>query len=316
MGDKPRLTINAEEAVNLIRSGTSDTDLMLKYNISARSLERLFSKLVDTGEISRSELDKRMESSQRSHVVDIVSSPVSRSQDRKKKVRISAAEVVGCIRSRMSDIELMDKYNISAKGLDRLFRKLVSRGDVEQSELDERKKAFQWSDLAFVRSNGHSVEAVLDAEDGPEHRMSALPELWEQHRVAIAAALGALGGVIGTLIVMLMLMGVDQALQLIGRAPPAQVSAVTVPDSLDAVTKQMTTVLESIARGEQGTKDPAKETGSQQYEECLKRCDSRFSGGDAADRALWVNCRKNCVLRYSERMKKIRELYYRSGGGG
>jgi hypothetical protein len=78
VGEKPRLAINAREAVDLFRQGASDIDLMERYNISARSLERLFKKLLDEGEISKSELKRRMFSSGKTHAVDVVSQAVNR----------------------------------------------------------------------------------------------------------------------------------------------------------------------------------------------------------------------------------------------
>jgi hypothetical protein len=69
---------------------------------------------------------------------------------------------VQSIGSGMSDVELMNKYNLSARGLDRLLRRLVKRGDMVQSELDERKKSFYWAEVAFVKSNGRSVEPLDD----------------------------------------------------------------------------------------------------------------------------------------------------------
>ncbi len=41
------------------------------------------------------------------------------------KIKINAAQVVRDIRSGMDDPDLMGKYNLSAKGLQSLFRKLV-----------------------------------------------------------------------------------------------------------------------------------------------------------------------------------------------
>lgn len=56
----------------------------------------------------------------------------------KEKPVISAAEAVKCIKSGMDDSSLMSTFNISAKGLRSLFRKLVASGAIAQQDIDER----------------------------------------------------------------------------------------------------------------------------------------------------------------------------------
>jgi outer membrane protein assembly factor BamB len=54
------------------------------------------------------------------------------------KVKINAAQVLRDIRSGVDDPELMGKYNLSAKGLQSLFRKLVDAKLLTEAELDVR----------------------------------------------------------------------------------------------------------------------------------------------------------------------------------
>ncbi len=54
------------------------------------------------------------------------------------KTRLSAREVLNDIRSGCDDAFLMDKYNLSHRGLQSLFRKLIDKGIITQEELDER----------------------------------------------------------------------------------------------------------------------------------------------------------------------------------
>ena len=54
------------------------------------------------------------------------------------KPRVAAKDVVKDIRSGMSDSDLMRKYRVSAKGLEKLFAKLVRAGALKQSDLDQR----------------------------------------------------------------------------------------------------------------------------------------------------------------------------------
>ena len=54
------------------------------------------------------------------------------------KVTIDAAQVLRDIRSGMEDADLMGKYNLSARGLQSLFRKLTNAKLLTETELDSR----------------------------------------------------------------------------------------------------------------------------------------------------------------------------------
>jgi len=54
------------------------------------------------------------------------------------KATIDAKEALDAIRAGMDDHALMDKFRLSAKGLQSLFRKLLSSGVITQAELDRR----------------------------------------------------------------------------------------------------------------------------------------------------------------------------------
>ena len=51
---------------------------------------------------------------------------------------IDAGEALKCIRSGMSDVEIMAKFNISTKGLQSLFNKMLGAGIINQADLDNR----------------------------------------------------------------------------------------------------------------------------------------------------------------------------------
>ena len=311
LGAKPRLAINAREAVELFRSGMSDVELMKRYNISARSLERLFKKLVDEGEITKSELHSRMYRSGRSHVVDVVSEPVAQAHRiRTNKVRISAEDVVKSLKSGMSDIDLMNEYNLSARGIDRLLRRLVKRGDIAREELERRKKSFYWADLAFVPSDGRSVEPLNEEDLDGVPDEAGFREFIEVHKVGIAACLGALGGVLATIAFSLCVAGMDTTRSLIfGTGAPQSLAGHSV-DPLDNATQQVIFALESIARGDRISEKVGTDARSSEYTKCLSDCDREFPGTNPEDRVLWLNCRKGCVVRYSKRMQELRNLYH------
>jgi hypothetical protein len=49
------------------------------------------------------------------------------------KAIVNAEDAVRSIRSGMTDEALMEKYEISQKGLESLFKKLIAAGAIEQS---------------------------------------------------------------------------------------------------------------------------------------------------------------------------------------
>ena len=54
---KPK--VNGKELLRLIRSGMSDIELMKRYSLSARGLERIFAKLVRAGALKPGDLERR-----------------------------------------------------------------------------------------------------------------------------------------------------------------------------------------------------------------------------------------------------------------
>ncbi len=52
-------TINAKQAVNDVRSGMADAELMGKYGLSAKGLQVLLKKLIDTGRLQQHEMEAR-----------------------------------------------------------------------------------------------------------------------------------------------------------------------------------------------------------------------------------------------------------------
>lgn len=58
--DKDRPSINAKDAIRCLKMGMDDSSLMNRYRISAKGLRSLFRKLVASGLIDQSELDRRM----------------------------------------------------------------------------------------------------------------------------------------------------------------------------------------------------------------------------------------------------------------
>jgi CheY-like chemotaxis protein len=131
-----REVAHADEAVNCIRSGMDDAALADKFNLSFSGLQRLFEELIAAGKLKQSEIYERNLLSQGSVVVDIAEAKLPDASP--KKPVIDAAGVLQCIRDGMSDSALMKRYNISAKGLESLFRKLVAAGVIDKSDIEKR----------------------------------------------------------------------------------------------------------------------------------------------------------------------------------
>ncbi len=152
--------VDAKEARDDILAGLSDAELMEKYRVSAKGLESLFSKLLKAGIISQSQLDERMHGYDATvHVTArvgpfiIVPTPeeIEAAQERLREKeearekerdegarRVGVSEAVADIRAGMGDAELMEKYRLTAKGLQSLFEKLLDRGWIDRGEYEER----------------------------------------------------------------------------------------------------------------------------------------------------------------------------------
>lgn len=131
---KPK--IDASKALRDIRAGMDHFTMMEKYHLSAKGLHSLFRKLLDSGVLKRSELGPRY------------------------KASINASAAIRDIRSGMNKADFMKKHRLSSKGVESLFRKLVSSGAIEKSELDEWTASFDQLDQWLT-----SFETTVDSDD-------------------------------------------------------------------------------------------------------------------------------------------------------
>ncbi|MBI5572221.1 MAG: hypothetical protein HY914_19925 [Desulfomonile tiedjei] len=81
------------------------------------------------------------------------------------KPKIDAKEALEYLRAGLDDYALMQIYNLSAKGLQSLFQKLVSAGAISQAELDQRMPSFVGT-AVFAEDEGEQgrqgPEPILD----------------------------------------------------------------------------------------------------------------------------------------------------------
>jgi uncharacterized protein (DUF433 family) len=118
MPTKPR--INARDAVNDIRAGMADSELMQKYGISAKGLHSLFLKLLDVKAITQSELNRRLEAFLDTMMIE----------------QIDTVDLLDDLRSGSSNSELMKKYKLSAEGLQRALQKVIDAQALAAKELN------------------------------------------------------------------------------------------------------------------------------------------------------------------------------------
>lgn len=143
--------IRVREPLEDLRAGMDDVALMAKYQLSAKGLQSLFSKLVIAGLTNLEELNQRvpgfMSADDLSEQFDD-SGKGLKWELRKRKVKekprpaIKAREMVDDIKEGMTDGELMDEYALSAEALEYVFGRLVDAGLVTREEIDERNNPF------------------------------------------------------------------------------------------------------------------------------------------------------------------------------
>lgn len=149
--------IDAKQALMDIRSGMDDAGLMKKYRLSPAHLQRLFQKLESLNVLKR--LNARMllkdiraglndtnlmlkynlsETALQNAFIEIIRSGLSVEPSDLKQVqpkrRISAHTLVDDIRAGTIGPQLMEKYKLSPRGLQRVFRKLVDAGWLTREE--------------------------------------------------------------------------------------------------------------------------------------------------------------------------------------
>jgi hypothetical protein len=124
MTDKPK--IKASQLIEDIHTGMTDPELMAKHNLSIKGLQSIFRQLLEINAITQAELDSRRRLYKDTVILQQLEPP----------------EMVRDIRDGMTDFELMEKHDLSPKGLQRAFDQLLQSGEIDQAELDGRFPAY------------------------------------------------------------------------------------------------------------------------------------------------------------------------------
>ncbi len=146
---KPK--VDAMEALTLINAGADNSTLMKKFNLSLKGLHSLYDKLIQQGLLEANAPG---------------SSPVKADSEAPSEAgrELSAREVLRDIRAGKSDTDLMEKYSLSAKGLDHLFMQLLGAGLISGNELQER--VIEEPDSTVDLKDSLLSSAILEGKEG------------------------------------------------------------------------------------------------------------------------------------------------------
>jgi hypothetical protein len=108
--------IGLREVLKDIKLGIDDTGLKERYKLSEQGLKSLYDQLFESGLLEREGEHYFIPG----------------------KRRISTREIVGDILSGLTDLELMKKYKLSSRKLQKVFSKLADAGTLTLKELSDR----------------------------------------------------------------------------------------------------------------------------------------------------------------------------------
>lgn len=133
-----RKGIKPKEFVKDFRNGLSDSDLMNKYQISARGLQTLLSKLINKGILTSEEMVKRS----------------SKANARPKHRRINVREFAEDVQLGLDDNNLMLKYDLNPNQLSIVLQRLLETNLLSEAELYNR----------LIKADTLVIGAITDAQ--------------------------------------------------------------------------------------------------------------------------------------------------------
>jgi hypothetical protein len=133
--------VSAKAVVADIKSGVSDAEMMSKYQLSAKGLESLYSKLIERNLVTSAELaGRRAVPSERSELESPEPGPQSASRAAQSGINAGMAQAaVDHIRKGSHDSEIMADLGLSPSQLQKLLEDLVRSGHLSSEELEARK---------------------------------------------------------------------------------------------------------------------------------------------------------------------------------
>ncbi len=171
-------TVKAQEVVNDIRAGITDSYLMKKYDLTSRQLELLLQKLVAKGYLTEQELDSRIsledtavtkafiDVQQSVEALDDTEVTALITQGRRTtgspKRKIKTRNLVEDIKAGVNDSQLMQKYELAANQLEYMLARLLDSGKVTEQQLEER---ISLSDTSITRAFMDVQRSIKELED-------------------------------------------------------------------------------------------------------------------------------------------------------
>ncbi len=224
------------------------------------------------------------------------------------KAIVNAEDAVRSIRSGMSDAALKEKYAISQKGLESLFRKLVAAGAIEQPELLRRRGSLLRPTWILSLRNpprlGNVEKENVDADEPPSEDRS----IWQAYKHYFSAFAGIVMGGVSVYLGMTVFAGPEPEKSAKSAAVAAPVAAPYEGDVAQA--EQLIRVFEAIADKEGSKRQFQELSKASEYEDCLNNCSRNIQVVEESDKALLINCKRECIGQYAQRVKQIRKRYY------
>jgi hypothetical protein len=225
-----------------------------------------------------------------------------------EKAIVNAEDAVQSIRSGMSDEALMEKYELSQKGLQSLFRKLVAAGVIEQSVLNGRRSSLHRPSWILSLRNPPRL-ANMQAEDVESDAASPNDRsIWKAYKHYFSAVGGALVGGVAVFLGMTFLGEPGQTKS--GRSAAMVNPADTAGRGEFEQAEQLIGIFEAIAKDRREKKRFEALGKASDYEDCLNNCSKESRMLEQSDKALLANCRRECMAKYAERIKEIRRRYH------
>ncbi|MFH0824018.1 MAG: pentapeptide repeat-containing protein [Pseudomonadota bacterium] len=157
-------TVNASDALHAIRSGLTDIELMQRFRLSATGVQSLFDKLIQGGLITRKELQKRYGLLADSVMFRIEDGELLPPPAEKPRIRIDVMEAVNAVRSGLDDAAIMRRFNLSSRGLQSLFRKLVQQGRLDGRFLETGRSTASGSAASADDDEGSSADGFTSLD--------------------------------------------------------------------------------------------------------------------------------------------------------
>lgn len=159
--------VSAREVLKDVRAGMDDARLMEKYRLSSTGLQSLFQQLVEAGLLRREGTGYAL--------------PGRR--------KLPAGSIIKDIRSGMSSAELMEKYNLTEKSLQRVCRELLAARALGPKEL-QTEISFQAT--MVMRTNIRELQRYQVDFDLPIYEAGS-PEIQGKVRDITEKGIGLVG---------------------------------------------------------------------------------------------------------------------------